>query len=144
MSCIRSWRAGLWSLAAALLIAGSASADEVVLSGQASVRVFSSDAETERTVLSAAESSKAPLLIMKTSDGGYVWSSREGRRLAHVESGAYHYFIDPRGGGFVKILDQAVLPEFLRTGEARVQWFETISTELSTITYWGSSESFNP
>ena len=115
-------------------------ADEIDISAFPTVRVNSSVGSTARRQLTPAEASKAPLLISKNKDG-YVWASRDGRHLVHVESGIFHYFIEPGGAGFVKVSSVPIPTE---AGDAKFAYLESLSLGLETITYWGLAGSFAP
>ena len=114
---------------------------QTVLSARPTVKVESDAASTQRFQLSDAEQEEFRVVIT-TRDGRYYWISREGRELIHHASGAFHYFIDPTGGGYIKVFDTSLVPEFLRDPGPRFQYFEVLSLWLGTITYWGASEDF--
>ncbi len=114
---------------------------QTVLSARPTVKVESNAASTQRFQLSDAEQEEFRVVIT-IRDGRYYWISREGRELIHHRSGAFHYFIDPTGGGFVKVFDTGFLPESLRDPGPRVQYLEHVTLGLETITYWGASEDF--
>ena len=59
---------------------------------------------SRRTKLSSMDSSKNAIRIAKIGDD-YVWKTRENRKLIYSYDGfgEFHYFIDPKGGGYVKI-----------------------------------------
>ncbi len=114
---------------------------QTVLSARPTVKVESNAASTQRFQLSDAEQEEFRVVIT-TRDGRYYWISREGRELMHHRSGVFHYFIDPTGGGYVKVVDTDLLPESLRDPGPRVQYLEHVTLGLGTITYWGASEDF--
>ncbi len=114
---------------------------QTVLSARPTVKVESNAASTERVQLSDAEQEQFRLVI-KTRDGRYYWMSREGREVIHHASGAFHYFIDPTGSGYVKVFDTGLVPEFLRDPGPRVQYLEHVTLGLGTITYWGATDDF--
>ena len=117
-------------------------AAQTVLSVAPTVRVDSGEDSTQRNVLSEDEQGEFRLVIT-TRNGRYFWSSREGRELRHSGSGPTHYFIDPRGGGYVKVLDTAGLPDFLSEPGPRFRYMEHLTLLLGTITYWGSTNTFS-
>lgn len=90
----------------------------------------------QKTKLSSAESLKNEVRIVKIGDD-YLWKSRGNRKLiySYTGKGDFHYFIDPTGGGYVKI---SMPPS------GKVAFFEHISLGLATVTYYGNSEVFNP
>ena len=131
------------SVIALVTLAGVSLADEIVLSAFPAVQIESSVDSTSRRQLSESESKEYQVIIIKRGDH-YVWLSREGRVLLHRQSGANHYFIDKKGGGYIKVFDQSFLPEFLQKSDARFQYFEQLSVGMSTITYWGTADGFSP
>ncbi len=130
----------LTGLVVVLWFASPATPQEV-LSVRPTVKVESNAASTQRFQLSDAEQEEFRVVIT-TRDGRYYWISREGRELIHHRSGVFHYFIDPTGGGYVKVVDTGLLPESLRDPGPRVQYLEHVTLGLHTITYWGASEDF--
>ena len=58
----------------------------------------------------------------------YRWATREGRELIYRSGGVFHTFTDPRGGGWVRVMDQSDLPEILRYGGPDIQFFESVSS----------------
>ena len=68
--------------------------------------------------------------------------------LDSVTSGTpvFHYFIDPSGGGYIKVLDQRGVrsDSLLRLEGEDVQFYEHVSQFLTTITYWGAASGFDP
>ncbi len=117
---------------------------QLVLDGTPSKRTSSSDEGSTDDTLTEAQKNEFRLLITKVGDE-YIWASREQKQLVHHESGAFHYFIDPQGGGYIKVYDQNVLPEFMREStQPRFLYLEHLSLWLETTTYWGSAEAFEP
>ncbi len=114
---------------------------QTVLSVRPTVKVESNAASTQRFQLSDAEQEEFRVVIT-IRDGRYYWISREGRELIHHRSGVFHYFIDPTGGGYVKVFDTGLVPESLRDPGPRFQYLEHVTLGLETITYWGASDDF--
>ena len=112
------------------------------MSAAPTVRVGSSEASTARTVLSEDEQEEFRVVIT-TRNERYFWISREGRELFHFTSCVYHWFIDPRGGGYVKVQDTSLLPELLRDPGPRFRYIEHVTLAIETITYWGSADTFH-
>ena len=130
----------LLSVIILLVFAAPSVSAQLVLNAAPTVRVVSGDASTERTVLPAGEQEEFRVVIT-TRNGRYFWASREGAELVHSTSGSFHWFKDPGGGGYVKILDQESQPEFLRDPELpRFLYMEHLTVMLGTITYWGSAD----
>ena len=124
----------LTTLIACVFVAFGAAADELVLSGRPSSAGKSSSGSTTRTVVEGAESEKYSVVIVRSADR-YFWASREDRELFHGTSGLYHYFIDPTGGGAVKVEPAA---------DGTFNYYEQLSLGLATIVYWGSGSAFKP
>lgn len=128
-------------LLAILLFASPGIAQTIVLTAKPTAKVESGDASTERYVLSESEREKYRVIITRR-DGRYFWSSRENRELIYQPSGALHYFIDPSGSGYVKILDTHMLPESMRDPGPRFRYMEHLTLWLRMITYWGATDQF--
>jgi hypothetical protein len=140
---VRKLQSATWLLLALLSVWPAAATGETVLDARPTVRVESSDGGTNGLLLTDAQQREWRVLITRRGDR-YLWSSRENRELVHHVSGAFHHFIDPRGGGYVKVFDTSVLPESLRDSGPRFRYMEHLSIWLGTITYWGTSETFEP
>lgn len=97
-----------------------------MLRGYPTTRVDASAANSRRVVLSAAEREQAAILIVERG-GRYFWASRGDREVVRTTSGIFHLFIDPMSGSTVKV----------QSGSG--QYFETVSTGLTTITYFGKA-----
>lgn len=130
-------------ITAFLIATTSAFANETVIAVEPFARVKSAVSDTVREKLSSSEAKKNALVISKNGSE-YIWVTRQSRQLVYVQSGAFHLFIDPRGGGYVKIFDQQALPETMRQSGPRFRWYEHVSTGLETITYWGEANAFQP
>lgn len=133
------------ALLVALLSACSspAIADDVVVTAVPSSKVVSSSTETVRYKLSDDERTKALLVIQKTPKG-YRWSTRDDRDLVMRTSGAFALFIDPSGGGYVKIAivrgAVALSDDSCKDGFA---YLEHLSMGVATLTYWGCATEVN-
>lgn len=75
-----------------------------MLRAEPDIRLAATRDSATRRVLSASERQQNAVLIVKRGDE-YFWASREDRPLVHVLSGVFHLFIEPSGGGYVKVLD---------------------------------------
>lgn len=126
-----------------LIATTSAFANEAVIAAEPFSRVTSAASDTAREKLSSSEAKKNALVISKIGSE-YIWATRQSRKLEYVQSGAFHLFIDPRGGGYVKVFDQHALPDAMRQLGPRFRWYEHVSTGLETITYWGETNAFQP
>lgn len=119
-------------------IAGTAS--RVVLDATPTIRIDSDSSSARRTVLSRSGQLEARLLIV-ASEGRYYWATRENRELQLVSSGiAAYYFIDPLGGGYVKIVTPGSYSG--RSARAPVQFYEHVSLGMGTTTYFGTAATF--
>jgi hypothetical protein len=109
-------------------------AQTVVLSAKPTVKVESSEASTKRYALTESEQEQYRVIITRR-DGRYFWSSRENRELIYHHSGAFHYFTDLTGGGYIKIIDTAMLPDSMHGPGPRFRYMEHLTLWLGTITY---------
>ncbi len=114
--------------------------ESVVLDGSPNVRIVSSSDSTTKSPISQGEKNKYSLKIIKRN-GKYLWASRENKRLTYKFSGAYHYFIEPGGAGYVKVVDRRNLMD---KTNPRYLYYEHMSLGLQTYTYWGTAEEFKP
>lgn len=110
--------------------------ERVVLKGEPTIKIESGPKGACRDMLNESQRRQYRVVIVER-DGRYYWKSRENRELTRVGSGSqYTYFIDPRGGGYVKVVSQGAV-----TG---AQYFEHLSLGLATLTYWGEALHFAP
>ncbi len=129
-------------LGCALLLAPEAFADDrLVFGGNPTVRIESVARGSQRTDLSDSQSQEYRLLILKRG-AKYVWASRGERELIYSKSGAYHFFVEPGGAGYIKVEDPSLLG--LQTGSTGLLYIETMNLRLGTITYWGSANGISP
>jgi len=129
-----------------LLLTSPLLSQPVVLDAKPTVLIFSDASSTTRSVLSKAAQDNSRIRIAKQGNR-YIWVSRENAELVLQLSGAVHYFIDPHGGGYVKVLDTHKLlksPKSTRTPGPRYEYMEHVSLLLGTITYWGATDTFEP
>lgn len=116
-----------------------AHAGEVVLDGLPVSRTDSDARTTRRMALAAPEREKSRVRIEREGDR-FFWKTREGRELVHHVSGVFHYFVDPTGSGYVKVCEAKDLPPKDRPKQGRYVFFEHVGLGLTTITYWGVTE----
>jgi hypothetical protein len=124
-----------------ILLGASPVMAQVVLDATPTVRVISREGATSMDSVPGSEGAKFRVTIIRRGDR-YFWTSREDRELLHQTSGMFHYFIDPRGGGYIKVLDTHMLPASLRERGPRFRYMEHLTLWLDTITFWGTSEGF--
>jgi hypothetical protein len=134
---------GFFIIVILLLLTSPLLSQPVVLDAKPTVRIASDANSTTRSVLSKPDQDKYRVRIAKQGSQ-YIWVSRENRELVHQSSGAVHYFIDPRGSGYVKVLDTLTLPKSISTAGPRYEYMEHVSLLLGTITYWGATDVFEP
>ena len=115
-------------------------ADEIVLSGRPMTKIESSTKGTKQFGLTPEQQSEFALMIVKRGDS-YLWASREMKTLIHSVSGAFHYFTDPNGGGYIKVVDRRLL---LEEENPRYLYMEHMTLWMQTFTYWGTAKEFNP
>lgn len=127
------------ALAVLLLVPSAVTAATVVLDGSPSIRVDSDATQTRRRELTGTDRAKARVRIERVGDK-YFWVTRGDRELIHHEGGIYHYFIDPLGGGYVKVVDWHDVPAADRPKGPRYSFYEHVSLGEGTITYWGGVE----
>ena len=132
-----------WIVPLALLLAAPLAAQAestVALYGSPLVKIESGQDGTELVSMSPSQRQEFHVGIVKR-DGRYFWSTREDRELLHTQSGAYHLFIDPLGGGYVKVeVTSLLLPD----SDTPIRYIEHLSLGLATLTYWGTAEAFAP
>lgn len=129
------------ALAAVLVLAAvpRAEAQCLVLDAVPFVRV---DADPDSTSRSTRGLEPQRVTIIKTGED-YLWATRENRRLIRFRSGAYDYFIEPMGGGMVKVdWISAGIPDPVEPDGS--PFFEHVSLGMATITYWGVSPVYEP
>lgn len=93
----------------------------------------------EMRELKTDEAERARITIVQSS-GRYYWASRENIPLLHHSAGAMHFFIAPNGAGYIKIFDQAFIPESMREPGSRYQFYEHMNLMMATFTYFGSAD----
>jgi len=134
---------GLFAGAASALVLPASAEDGLVLSAVPTAKVESSSDRTERFSLAPAQAQEFAVVIVKRN-GRYFWASRENRELLHSRSGVFDLFIEPGGSGYIKVLDQRALPDFLRVPGPAIQYLEQMTLGLATLTYWGEATDFSP
>jgi hypothetical protein len=107
-----------------------------VFSGQPTVQYQVDIKASQRTRLSPEDSTRNVLVIVKIGED-YFWKTRENRRVIHIvpESGEAHYFIDPEGGGYVKIMKKP---------DGTYAYVEQVGMDMTLYTYFGFAKSFTP
>lgn len=124
------------------LVPVAVAAGRVVLDATPTVRIDSDPEHTRRTVLSGPARLEGRVLVVER-EGRYYWATRQNRELLRAPSGgAAHYFIDPTGGGYVKVVDVRGMPGPKRT--AAFEFYEHVGLGMGTITYFGTAKTFEP
>ena len=119
--------------ALAMLTPTAAAAQCIVLDAVPLSRV---DAGPESTSRSTDRLESQRVTIIKAGDD-YYWATRENRVLFRSTSRGYDNFVDPRGGGTVKVNSRGVV-------QPRGSFFEHVHLGMDTITYWGLSPVYEP
>ena len=115
-------------------VSAFASDEREVLVGLPSVQYRVEVDDCDRTRMNDEDSVKNAVRIVKIGDE-YIWTTREGRQLIHVVTGITHYFIDPSGGGYVKVMPKP---------SGGYSFLEHVGLGMATFTYFGSSDEFSP
>jgi hypothetical protein len=132
-------RLSVVSVLFALSLAASPAGAEIILDVRPTVRVASNEESTVRKVLAGAERDKASVVVAQEGER-FFWTSRENRELIHSHAGGTHYFIEPVGGGYVKVVDLAFIDPKVKGPRYLV--LEHVGIMVNTITYWGSTDTF--
>jgi hypothetical protein len=123
-----------------LTVSSLARADErLVFSGTPTAKAESAAHVSNRLELTTQEQTEYRVLIT-TLDGKYYWASRENKELFHFRSGAFDWFVAP-GSGYIKVVDRQYL---FQDDGPRYLYMEHLTLFLTTITYWGGGEHFQP
>ena len=126
-----------------ILITATSLEARVVLNGTPDTRATADEESVRREVLTPELRADSRVIIIWDGES-YRWATRENRVLIHNNSGGpFHYFIDPQGGGWIKVMDCRGSIKVMDCG-ANIQYFESVSSSLTTITYWGTASDFNP
>ena len=129
------------AIAVCLLVLGSIHAQQdkktLILNGVPTVRVIASAEKTKKEELNESQQNEFRVLVTKL-DNDYIWATRNGKRLMKARSGAYVYFLNPGGSGYIKIetLEHRMDPNVPYT------YLEHFSLGLTTTTYWGTLKDF--
>ena len=76
------------------------------------------------------EQSKKNAIIITKEGNEFIWKSRGGNKLEHIESGLFHVFNSKLGSGYVKLSENAVM--------------EHVHLGLTTYTYYGRIHTIKP
>jgi hypothetical protein len=125
-----------------LLMAQPSADTSVVVQGTPTTKVESAEDATTRSALSDADRKKLELRIVRKGTR-YYWASRENRELQRRAVGAFHYFVDPAEGGYVRVFDRSTLPESLRPDGAQFEYMEHVPVWRGSVTYWGTLDTFD-
>ena len=126
-----------------ILITATSLEARVVLNGTPDTRATADEESVRREVITPELRADSRVIIIWDGES-YRWATRENRVLIHNNSGGpFHYFIDPQGGGWIKVMDCRGSIKVMDCG-ANIQYFESVSSSLTTITYWGTASDFNP
>jgi hypothetical protein len=92
--------------------------------------------QSERANINKADSVNNAVRIVKIGDE-YIWKTRDNRKLvySYAGQGDFHYLVDPKGGGYVKIA---------QAPGGKITFLEHVQLGMVTITYYGTAQSFTP
>ncbi len=110
-----------------------AAAKMLILSGAPDIQTKSTVEESVRIEMDSVKKKNHRVIIIKDGDEFY-WESREKRKLIRSIQGPFTLFIDPTGGGYIKVT----------SSEGKMIYMEHLSQGLNTFTYWGVVEHFEP
>ncbi|MCG3110855.1 MAG: hypothetical protein MCM46_03420 [Candidatus Manganitrophus sp. SB1] len=110
-----------------------AAAKTLILSGAPDIQTKSTVEESVRIEMDSVKKKNHRVIIIKDGDEFY-WESREKRKLIRSIQGPFTLFIDPTGGGYIKVAPS----------EGKMIYMEHLSQGLNTFTYWGVVEHFEP
>lgn len=110
-----------------------AAAKTLVLSGAPDIQIKSTVEESVRIEMDSVKKKNHRVIIIKDGDD-YYWETRERKKLIRSTQGPFILFIDPTGGGYIKVV----------SAEGKMIYMEHLSQGLSTFTYWGVVEHFEP
>ena len=130
-------------LAFLVLATPAAAGERVVLEGLPTSRVSTGPGDANREVLGPEEREKARVRIV-AGGGKLFWVTREDRELTYHTGGLAHYFIDPRGGGYVKVMDYRDMGELAEPHERVAQFAEHVGLAMGLLSYFGELTTFSP
>ncbi|TAK06897.1 MAG: hypothetical protein EPO39_07775 [Candidatus Manganitrophaceae bacterium] len=116
-----------------LLLIRTGEAKTLILSGIPDIQTKSSVEESIRIEVDSAKKKDLRVVIIKDGDQ-YYWETRDHKKLIRSVQGSFILFIDPLGGGYVKVIPLG----------GKVIYMEHLSQGLETFTYWGAAEHFEP
>ncbi|NKE71991.1 hypothetical protein [Candidatus Manganitrophus noduliformans] len=108
-------------------------AKTLALSGVPEIQTKSTLEESIRIEMDSVKKRNHRVVVIKDGDA-YYWETRERRKLIRSTQGPLTLFIDPTGGGYIKVI----------SSEGKVLYMEHHSQGLNTFTYWGVVEHFEP
>ena len=121
------------------LMSGLCVGQETVFSGMPVTKI--SEGGVERTVedIKAPRSAQLMCIITKVGDK-YFWSTREGKEMVRLASGAFITFLAVDGAGYVRVLLPEMKAVASLTGEAekRFDYVEHLQIGLRSVTYYGN------
>lgn len=110
-----------------------AAARTLILSGTPDIQTKSTVEESVRIEMDSVKKKNHRVIIIKDGDVFY-WESRERRKLIRSTQGLFVLFIDPTGGGYIKVVPS----------EGKLLYMEHLNQGLNTFTYWGVVEHLEP
>lgn len=110
------------------------SAKTLALSGIPDIQTKSTMDETIRIEVDSVKKKGLRVVIVKEGDQ-YYWETRDRRKLTRTTQGNMILFLDPTGGGYIKVAP---------TPDGKAIYMEHLSQGLETFTYWGVVEHLEP
>ena len=107
--------------------------ETVVFEGVPTHRTFSSHRKSAQKRVPSKTQESLQLRLTK-SGTDYFWKSRKGFKLTYLKNGKFHYFVEPKTGGYIKIVEQG----------ARFAYAEHFTYSMISFTNWGYSDTFVP
>jgi hypothetical protein len=108
-------------------------AKNLVLHGVPLVQTKSSMEDSINITLDNVQKKNHQVIITKEGDQ-YFWETRDHKKLLRTAEGEFDLFIDPKGGGYIKITKS----------NGKFIYMEHLSQGLKTFTYWGIADLYEP
>ena len=106
---------------------------DIVFVGLPVVKNTASHEKSENETLDNKGQLTYKLTILREG-GQYYWNSRDNKPLEYKQNGPFHYFYEPLGGSYIKIM-QAEKGKYL--------YMEHLSLGFNAVTYWGGGSKLN-
>lgn len=138
---VNAWASGAFLALGLLLGRGEIECqDRVVLDGLPNSTVTSSSLSSSRVVVTGQDREDTRVTIVER-DGKYIWKTRGNREVVLFANGSEYSFIDPRGGGYVKVFLSGFSAD---TPPGHVGFMEHATIGDIAFTYWGTTANWTP